>query len=361
MKVLIIGTADSIYIKSLIEWTFIPFEDKVSVLSSKNTLYSDYYSKNGVEVLELGQMNKLSKIKALAKRYDLVNVHYINRGSANKGRINGMFSKRFILSFWGSDILRVEKADPKISRAIKAASVITMSTSAMEEKFHEVYGYSYDSKIRNPGFGCNGLEVLRTNKSERSALMKKFSVSEDKVVVSIGYNKAEAQQHIKVLQVIRSLPEDIQSKMHIILRLTYGNCGPDYVERIKEALLDLNCTYTIFESFLSDEEFAELTQLTDVFIHAQKTDAMSAAVCEHLYAGCVLLNPSWIRYSKLKDKAFYLEYNDFDELGVLLSDNIIAKTESRYRSKLEQNADVIYDICSWESLVPAWRNVYSGE
>ncbi|MCR5340561.1 MAG: hypothetical protein K6E60_04365 [Saccharofermentans sp.] len=365
MKVLIIGNANSIWVKNVIEKTYLPFGDKVSVLSSSNDVFSEYYKEHKVKILEWRKRDSLKNFlhdyRCLAKCYDIVQVHFVRGDSSSMGRINRLFSKRLILSFWGSDLFRAENADTRIKRALNAASAITMSTPEMEEKFHHLYGDRYDSKIHRLGFGVKGLDVLQAMKAERSDLLHKYFIPENKVIISIGYNKSQAQQHVKVLDVIHSFSKDIQAKIHIVLRLTYGSCEPGYVEKIKCYLSKLDCTYSLFENYLSDEEFAELTILTDVFIHAQTSDAQSASVSEHLYAGCLVLNPSWIKYSNLKDKVFYLSFNDFNDLGSLLSENIVSKAESPYKDLLKENSKRIYELCSWKTAVQKWRSVYSGK
>ena len=167
------------------------------------------------------------------------------------------------------------------------------------------------------------------------------------------------QQHLKVLQEILKLPIEIRNKIHLVLRLTYGNGDDDYVSSIKQYVKNTECSSTILESFMTDKEVAEITAITDIFIHAQTTDARSASMCEHLYAKCLVVNPSWIKYSDLEDSVFYLKFNSFDELPKIISNNLVNKNNSPYKMKLYANTDAIYNLCSWDRFIPEWRKIYA--
>jgi hypothetical protein len=74
--------------------------------------------------------------------------------------------------------------------------------------------------------------------------------------------------------------------------------------------------------------------------------------------GSLVLNPSWLRYAELENKAFYLTFKDFDDLLKLLSENIRKKTESEYCDKLKYNKEFIFNMCSWKAHTRDWRRLY---
>ena len=165
-KVLIIGDADSIWIKSIIEKTHIPFGDKVSVLTYKNKTFEDFYKKNNIDIYYLksirsfkGPFNILNNLLNVIKHYDMIIVHFVQPHRALLGYIGNIFSKKLILVFWGSDILRFPK-NIIVENAIKKASNIVIGTKEMEERFHELYGDKYISKIIHVNFGANGIDTL---------------------------------------------------------------------------------------------------------------------------------------------------------------------------------------------------------
>lgn len=364
MRVLIIGSADTIWVKSMIEKTHLAFGDDVSILSPTKSIFSDYYLNNRVNVYQLqnrknnGITGIISNFKVLSKGYDLIIVHYVGEHTAKWGLIGKHFTKKLLLSFWGSDILRENKANKTVRKAIKASYGVVISTSEINEKFHVLYGDEFDSKIRRAYYGSNVIELI-DGITDLDDIKKKLGIDTNKIVISIGYNKMIQQQHLKVLDEIISLPVEIRNKIHLVLRLTYGNGDEDYVASIKNTVSKTGCSSTVFESFLTDKEVAEITAVTDIFIHAQTTDARSASMCEHLYAKCLVVNPSWIEYSDLKDSVFYLRFNSFDELSTIITDNLVNKNNSLYKDKLSANTDAIYSLCSWDCFVPGWRKIYS--
>lgn len=365
MNVLIIGDADSIFVKALIEKTHLPFGDKVSVLTGQNSVYKDYYKNNQVSIFclkktrtLLGIINFLDNIRVATHKYDLIIVHYLDARKGLLARIGSFFSKKLLLVCWGSDILRQQNKNRIVESAIRVSSAILISTQEIKEKFRVLYGTEYDYKIKSIYFGSNGIDTLKRNNYDQHSLSVKYGINEHKIVISIGYNKSVAQQHIKVLQIISSLLPEEKEKIHILLRLTYGDGDSEYINQIKKSVKQTGCTSSFFESYLTDEEVAELTFLTDIFIHAQITDSRSASMCEHLYSGSLVINPSWIKYSDLENKVFYLIFNSFSDLKKIVKDNLIKKENSQYRKLLYSNKKTIYEICSWDFAIKTWRKIY---
>lgn len=364
MRVLIIGSADTIWVKTMIKKTHLSFGDDISILSSTNSVFTDYYQENNVKVFPLkaiendGISGMINNLKVLFKGYDLLIVHYVGENFARWGYIGSIFTKKLLLSFWGSDILREERANKAVKKAIKASYAMVITTDDMIEKFHVLYGNSFDSKIRRAYYGSNGIELI-SGIADIDDIKQYYGIDKNKIVVSIGHNKMVQQQHLKVLQEILKLPIEIRNKIHLVLRLTYGNGDDDYVSSIKQYVKNTECSSTILESFMTDKEVAEITAITDIFIHAQTTDARSASMCEHLYAKCLVVNPSWIKYSDLEDSVFYLKFNSFDELPKIISNNLVNKNNSPYKMKLYANTDAIYNLCSWDRFIPEWRKIYA--
>lgn len=366
MKVLLIGSADSIWIKKIIELTFIPFGDDVTIYTDSNTAYADYYRSNNIKII----MQKPGKspfsalllnFRHMLKKYDLVHVHYVTSLAATLGMINSVFSRRFVLTFWGSDLFRVEKAKKPVRLALNFCSAVTMSTAEMRDRFRKDYGRSFNRKLKRAVFGVNGFDTLRSVNPDKTALRKKYGIPENKTVVSVGYSCKKEHQHLPVLSAIRDLPEELRSGIHILLRMTYGCSDKSYPDKVKKAVSETGCTYSIYESFLSDEDTAELTLLTDIFIHAQVTDAKSATLCEHLYARCFVLNPSWIKYSDLENRVFYQEYDSFEQLKGMLADVLRSLSDEDIQKRLAANTAAICKLCSWDSFIPQWRAVYTGK
>lgn len=367
MKILVVGTADS-WIKPVIDKTMIAFGDEVTVLSLHEAVkFKDFYEKNHIKVILL-TFPRIKYIRTLFSGifnirkfigYDMICFHYVSNLALCMMPFAKIVCKKVTASFWGSDIFRRKKRFTHIIYVLlKFADVITLSTPDMADRFHLFFGNGLDAKIRRTHYGLSTLELLK-NPINTNALYMKYRIPIDKVVVAIGYNKIKEQQHLKVLKVINSLPVTIRNRIHLIFRLTYGvNPDTEYVCSIKNMAAKSGCSSSFFETFMTEEEIAEVTRITDIFIHAQTTDARSGSMCEHMYAGCLVLNPSWLQYTELKNHVFYLTYNTFDELGTVLFDCLSKKEESKYRDKLIANKNAVYELTSWEACINEWRDVY---
>ena len=366
MKVLLVGDADSNYLKSTIERTLLSFGDKASILSPRNNTFKDYYIEHGIKVyLQKKKLWKfgtilsgLMNINVLKNRFDLVCFHFITNISLCMIPVARLFSKRIIVSYWGSDILKKTKPNLLTRISLNYADCITMITEVMKEKFCSLYGHGYDSKIHILDFGSEGIEQLKKLNKNQMDIKKEYGIPEGKIVVSIGYNNRPEQQHVEVLKSIQKLSKDERDRIHLLLRLTYGLGDQKYIDEIKRNVEKTACSYTYFESYLSGEKTAEITELTDIFIHAQTSDARSATMCEHLYSGCVVINPTWIDYSDFSDKVFFLTFDGFEHLGTVISQNLENKENSRYIDKLTKNREAIANLCSWDKLIPEWRIIY---
>jgi hypothetical protein len=370
MKILIIGDANSIWIRQLIERTILKYGDDVSIVTFSNLKNSEYYKEHNVTVHTLDKnptfFNRmyfiLHNIVLVNKHFDVISVQCARRDFVLLLTL-ALFSKsRKTISFWGSDILRQKKKSLILGIGLTCADVITFSTQAMIDYFHHLYGYRYDNKIQKTQFGsCVIDKDVITSKHREAIVAQQYKLNTEKTIVSIGYNNSKAQQHIKALDSICNLPVEKRQNIHILLRLTYGGAETDYLKQIEEATIRTGCTYSMITDYVDNETVIELTRLTDVFINAQITDAASASVQEHIYFGALVMNPMWIDYGNLLDGIFYLPYADFDELTEALSNNTIKKNKSPYSAELYANSEVIYDRLSWDNKIEGWRRVFEGK
>ena len=370
MKILIVGEADSVYIKALIENTLIRYHDDVSILSYENNVYRNFYKENNVKVYRnRSKGGKLSSFmsaninkRAFMEKYDIISIHYISGSALKLVPAIRRRGRRIMLTYWGSDLL-IEANTLKRKLLGKAVFGFTDKISFVSEnllkKFHEVYGRRYDKKLYGiVDFGSEVIDRMADLCTDENEIRSRYEIDENAVTVAVGYNNSPKQHHLEVLKSIALLPQEAKSRIHLLFRLTYGTGSREYLEKVRRMIKSSGCRATLFESRLTADEIAELTSITDIFIHAQTTDACSASVCEHLYAGSLVLNGSWLRYEQLENKAFYLSFADFDELLDKLAENIGKKNDSRYCDRLQHNKDIIFDMFSWKKHIPDWRKLY---
>jgi len=150
------------------------------------------------------------------------------------------------------------------------------------------------------------------------------------------------------------MDKEIWKDVCFVLPMTYGNIEDGYIDSIKVLLNKIGCEYQLITNFLSDIDVAKLRLATDVFIHAQTTDAFSASVLEYLFAGAVVINPKWISYEELRDLGIeYIEYSNFDELPEIIEQLLDSEI-----NVFESNRIKLESLSSWASVKEKWLALY---
>ena len=372
MKIIIIGNADSGWVHTTIQNTIDLHSNEIYVLSYENKLYTTWYELNGVHVVLIPSY-RVWKFKTwlasmLLRRnfrdleFDLLIVHSVRKDYLIIAKHLMPQIKRKVAAFWGSDMFRADARMIKTNkRYLESYDGINITTDAMLEKFHEQYGTYFDEKINRARFGLFALDNLDNHLSAQVSEAYFPEIPRNKVIVAIGYNGNQAQQHHAVLREIERLDKKLLSEMHLVLRMTYGTTK-EYIESVRNVLDTIPCTSTVLTDFFSDDESAALTCLTDVMIHAQTTDAMSAAILEHIYAGALVMNPTWISYRELENEnSCDVKYSSFEELGSLLPRFIKKKEEILSPEDQEKHRRIVKEIASWENNRRKWECLYYGK
>lgn len=372
MRMMIIGDANSIWIKSVIENTIDTQKNEVLLISYSNVKYRTWYEQQGISVI-LVPKNNYGKLHTLVSAYQLrkqlknecfdrMLIYFVDRGSMIIGLSLKALAKECVAAFMGSDVFRAKKSTILFLKyALRKFDRINITTDAMLMQFRKDYGNFLDTKITRARFGINGLDYLKKNISNLNQSYGFPEIPRDKIVIAVGYNGHQAQQHLKVIDELKKFSQSELGQIHLIFRMTYGG-NSEYVEGVKAEVQKLGCTYSFYTEYLSDEETALLTCLTDLLIHAQVTDALSACMMEHLYAGVQVFNPTWLSYLELQDPSVhYNKYRSFEEMGQLVRNNLIKKETYCKSIQLEQMRAHIEKLASWECLKSDWQKAYNGK
>lgn len=288
--------------------------------------------------------------------YDLIHMQYVNYlDLADVVILKYIMRGKLILSYWGSDLLRVgENKWNFLGKASGLADFVTFDNKDLEIKFKKIYRCKNKVPLKTVLFGLPVLDIIdqMLHDRMRSNIRKKWGVPEYKTVIAVGYNGMPAQQHKKILGVIEKLDDWYKDRIILLLQMSYGG-NKTYKNSVLKTAEKTGCDYIIVRHFLENEEVAELRILTDIFINGQITDAFSGSVCENLFAGTLLINAVWLRYKELEQYGFkYLEFKKFDEINELIE---IAFEEETDTSK---NKDLVWRLRSWQFCGPRWNKVY---
>ncbi len=380
MKILVIGDANSVFVYNYIRCVLIPKNDEIYLTceETSNINYLEFYNQHNVKLVELAPniptfITKIPKVRGLVNiltanknlhncletigKFDVIHLHGMWNRTCFICKDIYKYTNTLVCSYWGSDLFRTPNEGKGARICLENAKYITISTQAMLNKFIEIFGHQFDNKIKNVKFGVNGFDSIdEVSKTEAEQSCKKyFGIEPDRTVISIGYNAKREQQHLKVINELKKLPESLLSKITIILQMTYGLPNPDsYFAEIEAKLKIMPCKYKILKDFMCNDDIARLRLATNIFIHAQTTDAFSSSIQEYLYAGKVVINPKWINYGELKsNNVSYIEYEDFSELSSLVLGILKDKNVN-----LSENKNILRNMSSWDSVKNTWYELY---
>lgn len=371
-KILILGDANSIWVKKYIENVLSSEVYRVYLPVTGKTKFDDFYKQMKVELVSIqcrfvffDQIPKVSGLASIiASRnalkkygpYDIIHVHYVRRAMLLLASLLKSFGTRIIVSYWGSDLLRKDECElKKESKYFSNISCFTLSSDVMYERFMKTYGLEYVDRINKVRFGVSGYaEIMHIQDTMTRESCKEFlGANPEKILIAVGYNKASGQQHDKVLSQIQTLDKALQERIEIVLQCTYGECGGEYWQSLLDIIERLYCKTIVITDYMGDADIAKLRFATDIYINAQISDAFSATMQEYLFSGAVVLNPTWLNYPEITEfKLSCIEYTNMSDIREILSD-ILQKGVHH-----QMNNRVIYQHTSWENVKELWEKCY---
>ncbi|NLA24488.1 MAG: glycosyltransferase family 4 protein, partial [Bacteroidales bacterium] len=142
-------------------------------------------------------------------------------------------TSKLIATLFGSDFYRATNEERKIQAKIFEEADIVVIGPNMKEDFLEVFPH-IENKISFGQYGSQRLDIIDEINTEenRKAFREKYSIPQDKIVVSVGYNAKKEQQHLKFLKLLDSLSQDKKDKLLLFFPLTYGKEG-NYINELK--------------------------------------------------------------------------------------------------------------------------------
>jgi hypothetical protein len=266
---------------------------------------------------------------------------------------------KLLLTLWGSDVYRTYGIAEygRQLRAARRASLVTMATPELADSFLSKFGRDLQSKVRLVSYGSELVDVIERFRGEREGFLRVIGVDPAKIAIVVGHNASSGNQHEAVLREIAKLPESLRDRIAIVIPMTYTGTSSSYVNSIRDLSEQLQLPVHILDQRLSLDDVARLRVATDILIHVPISDQFSAAMCESLVAGAVLITGAWLPYRKLR--ASGVHYHEVFELGEISTKLAEVLSDfQRERFQVGRNAAVVREMMSWQSLVPQWIGVY---
>lgn len=370
-NVLVIGNAASVWTKEYIKNIHVKFGHIVWVTCYDN-LDSDvieFYENLNVKIVDLHSNNRITKIfkyytvfNDFFSRYktdlDILDIQSPPHSLQSDiiGKLSKKTNAKVIVTFWGSDILRITGKDSKrLEKILKISRWINIGTLQMHGMLRNYFGTKYDSKCTYVGFGGPALTYIRDCGFSKSDSKTKFGLDPSKIVVAVGYNGKREQQHIEAIKAIGKLDEKQKDKIQILIHaVSYQD--DNYIDEIIKELKKHDLNYVVIQDMLDLEDIAIMRVATDIFVHSQISDGLSGSIREAVYAGSILLNPSWIKYDKFdKDGVEYIQFSNFSDLTKKMES--VINGDCKINTKMNKN--IIYDEYSWQSVEQKWLRMFN--
>lgn len=267
--------------------------------------------------------------------------------------------KKIVLTYFGSDLYRNSFIERIMTvPSLAAADNITLISTDMMDYFKKSPSYlrRYLKKCSIVDLGNMFYDRIAKLSRNRGFCKSSLGFNPSKTLITIGYVGRPQMRQYETLKTLLSDTRILNLQVQFAVP-AYGISEENY-NKIQSLVKDTGTKIIVFRDFMDAEKVSSLRAATDIFIHAQTTDALSCAMLEHLFAGSIVVNGSWLQYGTLMDKNVY--YKSFDKFASL-SEEIIRIIDNIDKEKdlSSHNREIISQISSWDGLRPLWLKQYS--
>lgn len=375
VRVLLIGDGNSIFVTSYALWLKRKCADfqvdvfSTSVIREENTVFFDrvfsiehyphfYFINKYKGIRRILLISIYRKVLKDLPEYDFVHFQFIS--PLRFSLINLFHSKtksKIILSIWGSDLYKLNPVDKITFKNIcLKADKISMANPQTIAYFKATFNWKKDN-IRECRFGLSPLENIKELSIDKMACKRELGWNTDKLAVVIGYNAAQGQQHLKILeQLSHDQIISLKDQIMLVIPLSYGGSA-SYKSEIISAVKKLPFEYIVYQQYLSDFEIACLRKASDIMIQLQVKDQFSGSMQEHLFAGNVVVTGKWLPYKSMKDSGIYFEdVEELTDLKAILPE--IIRNFRQYQEKTIYNEVKIAELSLWGNNIKNWVELY---
>ena len=264
---------------------------------------------------------------------------------------------KLIVSILGSDLLRGEgtRVHGRQLKLCERADVLTVRSLELRDVLLEKFGRHLEPKIRIAKFGSPNLAVAVPIK--REAWRDQFDIPAGMWTVCVGNNGSRHNQHIAVIHALSSMAEPFKRKLCLLLPMSYG-MEPGYDREVQGAADLAGLNARIITEKMETTSLLGLRAFSDVMIHVPVSDALSAAMCETLYAGNPVITGAWLPYGELRRRNVPLhKVRSMDEIPARLQ-SVLEDLESE-RQALKACRQPLREVLDWGTIVDGWVSVYT--
>ena len=299
----------------------------------------------------------------ILNKYDIINFHSLYPETLSYIKYIEP-KKKVILSFWGSDLFQVFGLRWYYEQinALDRADLITVHSDDMKRVVMSKFGSELQSKIVPILFGLEDEVLDEIDKAKKikphNHFFQKYNIPENKINITIGYCGNTICNHLYIIDELLNIDPSIKEKIHLLVPMTYGYFTKEYLDAVKIKITESGISFTLFTDYLSPDELMQLRVTSDIMIMMNKSDALSASVCEAIYAENLLISAIWLPYSPLRAVKIFFNETDFSELREIVTysvNNII-----EIKPKLTDNPERIRRLVSFNNNFNKWTRIFES-
>lgn len=289
-----------------------------------------------------------------SKRFDFIHIQFVNYYFFYLIPFLKFRRSKIVLTFWGSDyILFKNYPNYFLKLIVQSAYKISFASQKYLTDMLALYPTT-EKKISICRFGLDPITKIKEFNSKILA-RKSLNLPNDKIIVCVGYNYSQNQQHFLIIDSLESDEKLVlnKNKYLFVFPLTYGD-DKVYLNKLKKRIQNSVLHCICFENFMTNDEVAFLRLASDVFIQLQKHDQFSGSMSEHLFAKNFVITGRWLNYIDLKElNIYFYEIDDFNELSSFIK--IVSNIEY---AQISQNSNKIQLVSDWQFLISNWIKLY---
>lgn len=295
-------------------------------------------------------------IKKHIRQDDILDIHFVEP-YYSKYLLN--LSNKLICSLFGSDLYRTNDNQKQQQKSLFAKANKIVLSENMVPYFEKHFG-EMQSKYCFNQYGSARLDQIIKQKQNFSPIeiKNRLNIALDRTIITCGYNNKKEQQHLSIIEQLNKTSKEFKEKAFLIFPMTYGDVQSEYINLVKNALIQGQIPFLLLEKHLSDQEVVELRLISDITINTQTTDALASSIKEAFAAGDIVLVGDWLPYNIYEELGVIFEKINFETLTICL-EQIITSLKVR-KEILIKNEKIIENFACWNSLTLKWLNLYNS-
>jgi len=319
MKICYIGDATSIHVKRWTKW-FVERGYEVHLITDR----PDNIEGVKIHTVRLGRnpitfLIEAMQVKKLVKKIypDILHAHYVSSYGFFAAFAN---YHPFVVSVWGSDVLRDAKESfvkrMIVKYALTRANIITFTAKFMENYIAEEFGLPRSKMVRVPG-GADLRIFHRGYEEEVKELRKKMGIKENSPVI---ISNRHMHPKYEIQSIIESIPYVIDEYPNATFIFIKGNGEEAYEKEMEKLVSNLGVKDNVkfISKHVSPNEMAAYLNLSDILLSIPKTDQFARSVMEGMACGVIPIVSdieAYKQYLKDKKNAFFVNPDNPREIA----------------------------------------------